>query len=357
MGKKSKILIVEDAIVTVKLLRQLFRSKAYDTLEAYDGEEGLEKVKAYGPDLIILDMMMPKLDGWEVCKRLKEDDDTKHIPIVMLTGKSEVSDKIKGLDMGADDYMAKPFHAKELLAVVRSRLAKKAAKEQLVQEEKLSALERMMDEVSHEILNPLVSAGGFARRVYQSLPEGSQNKKYMEIILENVAVLEKMVKGLAESNRATVSYMEASNINEIIIDTLKMLDEEIRKNDIVVETNLMSNPPLIHVDRENLKLSISNLIENSAEAMRGEKRVLKIRTEADEGYLEIEISDSGKGVSKDNIKSIFDPFFTSKIYGPGLGLTFALKAIQSHKGMISVESEEGVGSIFNIRLPMRRRSL
>jgi two-component system sensor histidine kinase/response regulator len=85
--------------------------------------------------------------------------------------------------------------------------------------------------------------------------------------------------------------------------------------------------------------------------------VLKIRTEADEGYLEIEISDSGKGVSKDNIKSLFDPFFTSKIYGPGLGLTFALKAIQSHKGMISVESEEGVGSIFNIRLPMRRRSL
>ena len=353
MGKKSKILIVDDTVTTVEILKKIFRSNGYDTCEAYDGEEGLEKIEEYRPDLIMLDIMMPKLDGCEVCKRLKTDENTKHIPVVMLTGKSEVADKIEGLDIGADDYITKPFHYKEVLARIKSLLAKKAAEERLVEEEKLLALEHMMDEVSHEIINPLVSVGGFARRVHKSLPEGSQNKKYMEIILQNVAALEKMVKELAELKSATLSYFEACSINEIIIEVLEMLDQEIRKCNVEVKTNFMSQAPSIHADRVNLKLAISNIIENSIEAMRDETRILKISTQVDEGYFEVQISDTGKGVSRDNIKSVFDPFFTSKLYGPGLGLTFAMKTIQSHKGMISVESEEGAGTIFNIRLPVR----
>jgi len=353
MGKETKILIVDDTVETVKLLKNIFRSNGYDTCEAYDGEEGLKKVEEYRPDLIILDITMPKLDGTEVCRRLKTDEDTKHIPIAMLTGKSEVADKIKGLDIGADDYITKPFHYKEVLARIKSLLAKKAAEERLVEEQKLLALEHMIDEVSHEIINPLVSVGGFARRVHKSLPEGSQNKKYMEIILQNVTALEKMVKELAELKSATLSYFEASNINEIIIEVLEMLDQEIRKYNVEVKTNFMSQAPPIHADRVNLKQAISNIVENSMEAMRDETRILKISTQVDEGYFEIQISDTGKGVSRDKIKSVFDPFFTSKLYGPGLGLTFALKTIQSHKGMISVESEEGTGTIVNIRLPVR----
>jgi signal transduction histidine kinase len=162
-----------------------------------------------------------------------------------------------------------------------------------------------------------------------------------------------MVKELAELKSATLSYLEACSINEIIIEVLEMFDQDIEKNNIDVRTNLIALPPLILADRENLKKTISNVIENSIEAMKDETRILKISTQVNEGYFEVQISDTGKGVSRDNIKSVFDPFFTSKLYGPGLGLTFALKTIQSHKGMISVESEEGAGTIFNIRLPVR----
>jgi len=183
MEKKLKILIVDDTVDTVELLRKRLRAEGYDTSEAYDGEECLALVVTYNPDLIILDVMMPKMDGYEVCLRLKGSEDTRGIPVLMLTAKSEVSDKVKGLDIGADDYLAKPFDYKELSARVRSLLKIKQAHEELVEEKKLGALEQMMDEVAHEVRNPLVSIGGFARRVYDNLPEGNPDKKYMEMII------------------------------------------------------------------------------------------------------------------------------------------------------------------------------
>ncbi|HYA11865.1 MAG TPA: response regulator, partial [Thermodesulfovibrionales bacterium] len=138
--KKSKILIVDDAVDTVELLRKRFRSEGYDTAEANDGEEALQKVEQYHPDLIVLDVMMPKLDGYEVCRRLKADENTKYVPVLMLTAKGEVENKVKGLEIGADDYLPKPFDYKELSARVKSLLTIKEAREKLVEEEKSEAL-------------------------------------------------------------------------------------------------------------------------------------------------------------------------------------------------------------------------
>ena len=354
MKENGKILIIDDNIDTVELLKKRLRSEGYDTAEAHDGEAGLNKVEEYEPDLILLDVMMPKLNGYEVCNRLKTEKKTNHIPILMLTAKDAIPDKIKGLNIGADDYMTKPFNYKELSARIKSLLEKKDAKEKLVEEKKVEALEDMLDQVSHEILNPLVSVGGFARRVFKSLPEDSDNRKYMDIILKNVTALEKMVKQLGELKSATLSYIEAYDINEIIINVLKEFDQTTKQNKIDVKTSLMDAPPLIYVDRENLSTAIKNVVENGIEAMDGEKKVLKIITLVNKESLEIHVSDTGRGISRDKIKNIYNPFVTSKTYGPGLGLTFTLKTIQNHKGMILVESEKGLGTTFVIRLPIRR---
>lgn len=354
MDKKSKILIVDDNVDTVELLKKRLRSEGYDTAEAYDGEECLRQVVAYNPDLIVLDVMMPKLNGFEVCQRLKTDENTRYIPVLMLTAKSEVENKVKGLDIGADDYLAKPFDYKELSARVRSLLTIKAAHEKLVEEEKSEALEQMMDEVAHEVRNPLVSIGGFARRVYENLPEGNPNKKYMEMIIEDVARLENMIKQLVELKTMAISYIEPTNINDIIMEALKIFEQELEEKAIDIETQLMDNPPLIPADKKQLKRAIANLIKNSIEAMVAKTRILKITSRISEGRMEIQVSDTGRGISRDKLKIIFDPFFTSKIYGPGLGLTFALKIIQDHRGTISVESEPGKGTNFTIRLPMKK---
>jgi len=352
--KKSKILIVDDALDTVELLKKRFRSEGYDTAEAYDGEEALKKVEEYNPDLVVLDVMMPKLDGYQVCQRLKANENTKYIPVLMLTAKGEVENKVKGLEIGADDYLAKPFDYKELSARVKSLLTIKAAREKLVEEERSEALEKMMDEVVHEIRNPLASIGGFAKRVYDRLPEGDTNKKYMEMIMDDVLKLENMIKQLVDLKTMAFCYLEFTDINRLIMEAIRLHEKELKDKGIEVKTELMDNPPFIPGDREQLKVAVSNLIANSIEAMQESPKILKIFSSMSEGYLEIKVSDTGKGIPKDKIRNIFDPFFTSKIYGPGLGLTFTLKIIQQHRGNISVESEPGKGTMFTIRLPVRK---
>jgi two-component system sensor histidine kinase/response regulator len=352
--EKSRILIVDDAVDTVELLKKRLRFEGYDTAEAYDGEEALKQVAEYNPDLIILDVMMPKLGGYEVCQRLKSNENTKYIPILMLTAKSEVEDKVKGLDIGADHYLAKPFNYKELSARVRSLVAVKAAREKLVKEEKSKALERMMEEVEHEIRNPLTSIGGFARRVYNRLPQGDPNKKYMEMIINDVARLEDMIKELLELETTAISYRELTNINDVIMEALKSFEQDLEDRGIEARTELGDNLPLISIDQEQMKMALANLVENSIEAMQDKLKILKITSRISDGRMEIQVSDTGKGIPKDKIKNIFDPFFTSKTRGPGVGLTFTLKIIQEYRGTVSVESEPGKGTIFTIRLPLKR---
>ncbi len=127
---KSKILVADDIKQNVKLLRVILTASEYDVIEAYDGEEALEKAKTENPDLILLDVMMPRLTGYEVCQRLRADTVTKNIPIVMITALHEMNDRIKGIEAGADDFISKPFNKAELLARVKSllRMRQSAAK-------------------------------------------------------------------------------------------------------------------------------------------------------------------------------------------------------------------------------------
>ncbi|MEW6067984.1 MAG: response regulator [Nitrospirota bacterium] len=354
MEKKSKILIVEDTLDTVELLRKRLRADGYDTAEAYNGEEGLQKVSEYNPDLIILDVMMPKIDGYDVCKKLKTDESTRYIPILMLTAKTDVESKVKGLDIGADDYLPKPFNYNEISARIRSLLNIKVAHEKRVEEKKAGALEQMMDQVAHEIRNPLTSIGGFARKVYGKLSDDDPNKKYMEMIIHDVTVLEGMIKQLIELKTITISLRETTDINNLITESLTLFEQDFKEKCITVETKLADNLPLILADKKLLKRAICNLIKNSIEAMTKEIKVLKITSSIYDNYVEIAISDTGKGISRDKIKNIFDPFVTSKVYGPGLGLTFTQKIIQYHNGSISVESEPEKGTMFIVKLPIEK---
>ena len=353
MERKNKILIVDDAEDTVELLRKRFRAEGYDTSEAFNGEQALNTVPEYEPDLIVLDVMMPKIDGYEVCQRLKADEKTKYIPVLMLTAKGEVEHKVKGLNIGADDYMAKPFDYKELSARVRSLLSIKATHEKKVEEEKSGALEQMMEQVAHEIRNPLTSVGGFARKVFNKLHEDDPNRKYMQYIIEDVAVLESMIKQLIELKSMTISMKEPSDMNEVVKDSLKIFEQDFAQKAIQVETELQEGLPLITADKKLLKRAFCNLIKNAVEAMESGTKTLKVTSRVNGDNLELQFSDTGKGIAKEKIKNIFDPLVTSKVYGPGLGLTFALKIIQDHKGTISVESEEGKGTTFTIRFPIK----
>lgn len=230
----------------------------------------------------------------------------------------------------------------------------KAEREKIVEEERSKTLDKMMDEVAHEIRNPLTSIGGFTRKIYERLLEGDPNKNYMKVVIEDVERLENMVKQLVRLKVMGVLHTEPSNINDVIIEALKSFEREFKNNNIDIKTELVDNPPLISIDREKMTIAITNLIKNSIEAMQKPPKLLKVISKVRGGNIEIVISDTGKGIPKDKIKYIFDPFFTSKIYGPGLGLTFTQRIIQEHNGTISVESEPEKGATFTIRLPLKR---
>jgi len=352
-ARKNKILIVDDTVDTVELLRKRLQADGYETMEAYDGRQGLDKVRESRPDIIVLDVMMPRMDGYEVCRQLKNDETTRHIPILLLTAKSEIPDKVKGLDIGADGYITKPFDYKEVAARVRSLLLKRDESSKRAEREKTDALDYMVNEVSHEVRNPLVAIGGFARRLQRELAEGSRQRSYADIIVKNTEVLEKMVDHLVSLKSATLSFPENTNVNLILENVLSRYAADFARMGISVEQKFCAQPPLIRGDRENLETALANIVENSVEAMSETRtRRLTVTTGGNDGYFEVQIEDTGKGIAKDVIKKIYDPFFSSKIYGPGLGLTFSLKTIQNHKGLISVDSEEGRGTLFNIRLPV-----
>lgn len=353
---KQKVLIVDDNVDTVELLSKRLRAEGYETIEAYDGEQALKKVQETQPDIIILDLMMPKIDGYEVCERLKSDDRTKLIPIIMLTAKSDVESRVKGLDTGADDYIPKPFDFRELSARIRSLLQRKETAERAIEQQKAESIRNIIDSLSHEIRNPIVSIAGFAKKVYDSLPDGDPNKPYLMIVLQESERLEKLLREILNLKMITVGFLEYVDPKEVVEEVLREFEGEIEDRAIEVET-AFSDVPKIYIDREHLKIVIRNIIKNAIEAMEhSQRKYLRISLVEEQGQLSLSISDTGKGIPKEIIKRIFEPFYTSKTYGPGLGLTVALGIVQFYRGFISVESEPNRGTTVNIRLPVRGKA-
>ncbi len=353
--QRKTVLIVDDNIDTVELLRKRLKAEDYNTIEAYDGEEALKKVYESPPDIIILDVMMPKMDGYEVCYRLKSDERTKLIPIIMLTAKSDVESKIKGFDIGADDYMPKPFDYRELSARIRSLLARKETAEKVVEEEKTESVRKLIDSLSHEIRNPIVSIAGFAKKVYNSLAPGDPNKPYLMTIIQESERLERLLSDILNLKMIAIGFLENVDPKKAVEEVLEEFEKEIEDKSIEVEISFKEIPS-VYIDKEHLKIVLRNIIKNAIEAMeKSDRRILKISTECTDKDLEIKISDTGKGIPKELIKKIFDPFFTTKVYGPGLGLTISLTIVQYYRGFISIESELGKGTTVIIRLPIKGR--
>lgn len=174
----------------------------------------------------------------------------------------------------------------------------------------------------------------------------------MEMVIEDVSRLENMIKKLVEMKTIETSHIEMSSINQIVSETVRAFGKDFADNNIEVKLDL-ADMPLIPLDKDKLKIAIANLIKNAVEAMEKTPKHLKIAASVRDEHIEITVSDTGKGIPEDKIKYIFDPFFTSKIYGPGLGLTVVRRIVQEHRGDISVKSKSGKGTTFTIRLPLR----
>lgn len=225
----------------------------------------------------------------------------------------------------------------------------------LIQAEKMAALGQMAAGIAHEIRNPLVSIGGFARRLAGRVSEKSQEKRYAEIIIKEVRRIEKIVQDILTFSKDSAPSMEECNINDILEDALTLYTEDFAEHDCRVNKEFAPDLSPILVDPQQLMQVLINIISNAEQAMHN-GGTLTVRTAVadDPGGVAVYISDTGGGIPRDVLDNIFTPFFTTKVSGTGLGLSICHRIIEKHEGRIEVKSEEGVGTIFTIKLPYRR---
>jgi signal transduction histidine kinase len=212
----------------------------------------------------------------------------------------------------------------------------------------MAALGELAARVAHEIRNPLISIGGFARRLEKRLTDDT--KEYAKIIVNEVTRLENILKEILGFVKSSRVMKEKGNINELLEEIINFITPEILENKNTIHKDLCKTPLMAFIDNDRIKEAILNLITNAAHATKYGSITIKTMRVGNEAV--IELSDTGCGISQEDIKNIFNPFFTTKSEGTGLGLAVTHKIIQEHNGKIEVESSADRGTTFMIHLPL-----
>ncbi len=373
MTDKPNILIVDDDADTVELLFKRLRSEGYETSEAYDGEQALQRVEEDRPDLIILDIKMPKMDGYEVCRRLKGSEETSLIPIIMLTVKSKVPDKVRGLDIGADDYIPKPFDYRELSRRVRYWSTVKAKVEErvrrirrleqeLIEAERLAAIGQTVAGIAHYIKNILFGLKGGLYLVHKVTEESEEQdlRTGWEILERNMDRMSGLVLDLLDYSREREPEYESCIPNKIANEVCEGLSPKAGEHGISIVRDFDPALRELFLDPKGIRRCLQNLVSNALDACifdtdEGKEWAVKVRTMLENDWMVgFEVSDNGCGMNEEVRRKLFTTFFTTKEgRGTGLGLLITQKIVRENGGTIRVESQPGKGSTFTFRLPYR----
>lgn len=385
-SSKESILIVDDTPANLQLLAQMLSEQGYKVRLAQDGIMALMSVESSPPDLILLDILMPEMDGYEVCSKLKAFSTTKNIPVIFISALHEVFDKVKAFEVGGVDYITKPFQNQEVLARVEHQLHIRRLTQQLLErntqlaeeihlrqiaevevrqalskEQELNKLKSyFVSMVSHEFRNPLTSILGFAefmRDFSQQLTEDKKQEylgqieaaaKRMTELLNDVLII-----GQAEAKKLEFNP-ELLDLEEFCHD----LVEEIKLGHGAEHTIAFSSQgqfPQACLDKNLLRQILVNLLSNAIKYS-PEGGLCSFEVFCQDEDVIFQIKDQGIGISLDDQQRLFESFHrgtnVGQIPGTGLGLTIVKNAVNLHGGQITVNSSVGVGTTFSVRLPL-----
>jgi len=365
-----KILVVDDQPINVQLLKRKLEREGMAVATAYSGREALDLVAADKPDLILLDVMMPEMDGIEVCQRLQSDSETKTIPIIFITARTSKEGKIEGLGVGAVDYITKPIDLDETLARVQTQLRFVSINRELVdlqrrlgESRRSATIGAVTQGIAHNLNNLLGVVIGYVDliKAYNEKPElVRKNAQHLEDAVNRIVSIIKQLTGLVVKNRPPL----------IRVSLPRMIDSGIRRYQIEYKIDVpitVENPAgdaLFETNVEVFEDALAKLLINAWESYHDEpdeKRLINIRTEIierpDEGrFALVHVEDRGRGVDPEIRDHAFEPFTSTKhTVGVGMGLTVARHALRNLGGEVTLTDRPGGGSIATLRHPLDRK--
>jgi signal transduction histidine kinase/predicted metal-dependent phosphoesterase TrpH len=368
---EATILIVDDERDLVEMLAYNLEKRGYRAIKAYDGFEAWQKIESERPDLLILDVMMPNLDGWELCRMVRRSQNkaTQEMGILMLTAKAMPEDKVYGLEIGADDYLSKPFSLNELILRVAKLVQKQRTVSQLREEiDSLGSLvvkrESSLRKLAHDLKSPLISIGFSARRMLRR-HQNEEMKGGLKTIYDSSLHLTRWVdetlsaKDLSSSARQ--EQMKEVDIKSLVKQAIDLLKESCLEKSIEIQLRTSPSIPVISCHEPLMYRALVNLLSNGLKyTPRGGKIDVSVQAYFNKkgtGVMKISFRDTGIGICEEDKEKIFQPYYrgrnASSEEGKGLGLSFVKEVIDLHGGRIVVQSEPNAGSIFSILLPIK----
>ena len=394
MAEKATILVIDDNTTNLNILLDYLNELSYRVLIAPSGEQALQRLQYARPDVILLDIMMPGIDGFETCRRLKADDATKDIPVIFMTALTETVDKVRGFSVGGVDYITKPFQHEEVLARVKTHLTIRKLQQELRQQnetleryaemlaqknEELKAKNAELDEknnqlnllnadkdkffsiIAHDLRNPI----GALRELPQIIAENLDNYSKDELrrliamqrdaarnlfeLLENLLTWSRMQRGLIDFNP------EPIQISALVQRSIALLMPSAAQKTITLTQAV--NPSLLGMaDHKMVDAVVRNLISNAIK-FTNQGGTIEVSGKDDGAFMTIAVKDNGVGIGEKFLPKLFriDEQYrrtgTANERGTGLGLILCKEFVERNGGEIRVESEVGNGSTFSFTLP------
>lgn len=358
MTDKNLVLVVDDNKENLKVLGSILKENGLMSAFAPSGAKALTAIQMRLPDLILLDIMMPDMDGYEVCKQLKQNAATQNIPVIFLTAKTEKEDVIQGLELGAVDYVTKPFNRQELMTRVNTHLKLKTTEEQLKQA--LAAKNKFFSIIAHDLGNVFnASLGATNLLVAQNgTLERDDTQEMLSVIQNSLDKGYHLLRNLLDWSRSQTGRIQITPITlelkTIVEQNITLLDNNAKAKNIHLVSSI--GDLSVIADKNMLDVMLRNLLSNAIKFTPVNGSV-EIYAQEQDNRVEISISDTGIGIEPEDVEKLFridvshTTRGTAREEGTGLGLLLCKEFVEQNGGTIGVESQSGSGSRFYINLP------
>ena len=374
----ATLLVVDDEDLNRQLFEAQLLPEGYDVVLAADGAEALDLLERRQPDLVLLDVLMPGMNGFQTCRAMRRILGKKYLPIVFVTALTDRDSRILGLDAGGDDFLTKPVDETELVVRVRNLLRVKAyhdilarhrelleeeldrTRGQLLHADRLATLGTLAAGVGHELNNiaSVLKASLFMIRedLESGLAPQEDDLENLEACLRHVTNHARQMQRLG---RPSSGDAEVVDLGAVASDVLEMLRLTGRIKYVEVERAFPGEPVLVAAPRTGLEQVLINLVANAADAVADNadvpgRIVLEVSADASVERAVCRVSDNGNGIPEERLATVFEPYFTTKPEGrgTGLGLVVVKSIVESCSGTISLASREGEGAAFTVELPL-----